>query len=116
MDVDFDFDAAVDVDFDFDYDFDFAFVFAVPAAVGSMNRAAARFILRSRSARSKCSGRLQSLRENYCLASGRGLTVCGQIRFSGGRSFSSDSKLLPFAGLQPLRKRLEAVFRKLFSR
>ena len=31
-------------------------------------------------------------------------------------SKGSDSKLLPFTGLQPLRKRLEAFVRKLFSR
>jgi hypothetical protein len=47
------------------------------------------------------------------------VTVCNtkafaeKFGFLGGRSFSSGNESLAFAGLQPLRKRLAAFFRKL---
>src|SRR5271168_2599572 len=38
-----------------------------------------------------------------------GFTVCGESRFLGGRSFSSDNKYIAFTGLQPLRKRFKRL-------
>jgi hypothetical protein len=39
-----------------------------------------------------------------------------KVGFLRGRTFSSDNKWLAFSGLQPLRKRFEAFFRKLKNR
>jgi len=50
------------------------------------------------------------------LRQGTASQLAEKVGFLGGRSFSSDNRCLACNGLQPLRKRLEAFFRNLFSR